>query len=229
MAKVIKKRPDKKTHAEGDIKDTVKDIKERIGKRQQTFVYMLIGFLFVVTSVAAFFIYTKTTLNTALELESEAYNLYYGDYLKQPISDDERYRKALDLFKKSYAAKKRAHVLLYIANCQYELGNYDEAIKTLTDLNNQFSEPQIISLSYYKMAMAYMRKGEKDSALNALKNIYTIKGSTINDVALLESGRILESMGKTEEAKERYRDLINKFPKSALLDEAKKRLGDKQS
>lgn len=229
MPKVIKKRLDKKVHTEEDIKDTLKDIKERISQRQRTFVYILIGFLFVIISVTGFFIYTKTSLNTALELEAEGYNLYYGDYLKQPMSNDERYRKALDLFKRSYDAKKRAHVLLYIANCHYELGNYDEAIKTLTELNNRFSDPQIISLSYYKMAMAYMKKGEKDNALNTLKNIYTIKGSTINDVALLESGKILESIGKTAEAKEKYKELINKFPKSALLDEAKKRLEDKQS
>ncbi len=224
MPRPIKKRLEKKGQEKGDIRETVEDIKEVLRKRQRNLIYLFSASIVIVILIIGFVVYSKTTASKASELEFEGYKLYYGDNLIIPLSNEERYRKALDMFSKAYKTRKRPYPLLYMANCHYELGNYDDAIKLLSDLNNQFSDPNIISLSYYKMAMAYMKKGDMEKALEALKNIYTIKGSTLNDIALFESGRILEKMDKKQEAKERFKELVDRFPKSQLLDEAKKRL-----
>ena len=224
MPRPIKKRLEKKGQEKGDIRETVEDIKEVLRKRQRNLIYLFSASIVIVILIIGFVVYSKTTASKASELEFEGYKLYYGDNLIIPLSNEERYRKALDMFSKAYKTRKRPYPLLYMANCHYELGNYDDAIKLLSDLNNQFSDPNIISLSYYKMAMAYMKKGDMEKALEALKNIYTIKGSTLNDIALFESGRILEKMGKKEEANQKFKELVDRFPKSQLLDEAKKRL-----
>lgn len=224
MPRPIKKRLEKKGQEKGDIRETVEDIKEVLRKRQRNLIYLFLASIVMVILIIGFVVYSKTTASKASELEFEGYKLYYGDNLIIPLSNEERYRKALDMFSKAYKTRKRPYPLLYMANCHYELGNYDDAIKLLSDLNNQFSDPNIISLSYYKMAMAYMKKGDMEKALEALKNIYTIKGSTLNDIALFESGRILEKMGKKEEANQKFKELVDRFPKSQLLDEAKKRL-----
>lgn len=224
MPKPIKKRLEKKGPEKEDIRETVEDIKEVLRKRQRNLIYFFSGFIVIVILIIGFVIYSKTTASKAAEFEFEGYKLYYGDNILIPLSNEERYRKALEMFTKAYKARKKPYPLLYMANCHYELGNYDDAIKLLSDLNNKFSDPNIISLSYYKMAMAYMKKGEMEKALEALKNIYTIKGSTLNDIALFESGRILEKMEKKEEAKQKFKELVDRFPKSQLLDEAKKRL-----
>jgi TolA-binding protein len=40
-------------------------------------------------------------------------------------------------------------------------------------------------------------------------------------MALMESGKVLESQGKKEEAKAMFKDLVTKFPNSPLATEAK--------
>lgn len=228
MPKPIKKRTEKKiVTTEEDLRETVVDIRQRLKERQRTMVYALTAFIVLALSIGGFAVYKKTSSNRALELELEGYRLFYGDYQARLIPPVERYKQAVELFKKSYAAKKRPDVLLYIANCQYELGNYDESIKTLKGFNNQFSDPKVISLSYYKMAMAYVKKGDMDNALASLKNILNIKDIPLQDLALLETGKILELSGKTDDAKNKYRELINKFPKSVLVNEARARLEEK--
>jgi TolA-binding protein len=74
------------------------------------------------------------------------------------------------------------------------------------------------------MATAYVKKGELDNALNTLKSLLSIKDSSLHDMALLESGKILELMGKKDDAKNKYNEMINKFPKSPLLNEARARM-----
>lgn len=225
MPKTIKKRSEKRISTEEDIRDTVVDIRERLKERQRILIYGAVIFIAVVISVIAFTVYTKTSTNKALGLELEGYKLFYGDYDDRILTTPaERYQKALKVFKDSYAAKKQPHILLYIANCHYELGSYDEAIKALRELNSQFSDPTIISLSYYKMAMAYVKKGDMDNALASLKNLLSIKDSALQDMALLESGKILELMGRKDDAKIKYNEIINKFPKSPLLNEARARM-----
>jgi tetratricopeptide (TPR) repeat protein len=226
MPKVIKKRVRKTLTPEEEIKETVEDIKEKIKTRQRTLAYFIGIFFILITFVIAFIVYNRTSSAKALELQSEGYKLFYGEYLTSLIQPTERYQKALDLFKKSYEKRKRPDTLLYIANCYYELGNYDEAIKSLNLLIEKFSEPKLVSMAYYKIAMAYMKKNDQDKALSILKNISGIKNGSFQDIALFEVGNLLESIGKTEEAKASYRELINKFPKSGLVNEAKKRLGE---
>lgn len=227
MPKIIKRRAEKKSRKEEDIRDTVVDIRERLKQRQRTLVYIAIVFVAVTLSVSGLFIYKKASTNKALALELEGYRLFYGDYQGQAALPAERYKKALEKFKESYKAKKRPNMLLYIANCHYESGGYDEAIKTLKELTSQFPDSKVTSIAYYKMAMAYVKKGEMDNALAALKQIISVKDSALQDMALLEAGKILELSGKTEDAKNNYKELINKFPKSALINEAKARMGEK--
>lgn len=226
MPKVIKKKVKKVFTPEEEIKETVEDIKEKIKTRQRTLAYLIGIFFVLITIVVSFIVYNRISLSKALEFQAEGYKLFYGEYLTSIMQPTERYQKALDLFKKSYNKKKRPDTLLYIANCYYELGNYDEAIKNLNLLIEKFSEPKLVSMAYYKIAMSYLKKNDPDKALFMLKNISGIKNGAYQDVALFEIGNLLESMGKTEEAKASYRELINKFPKSGLINEAKKRLGE---
>lgn len=226
MPKIIKKRVKKTTTPEEEIKETVEDIKEKIKTRQRTLAYFIGIFFILITLVILFIVYNRTSLSKALEFKAEGYKLFYGEYMASLIPQTERYQKALDLFKKSYEKKKRPDTLLYIANCYYELGNYDEAIKSLNLLIEKFSEPKLVSMAYYKLAMAYLKKNDPDKAISMLKNIPSIKNGSFQDIALFEIGSLLESIGRTDEAKASYRELINKFPKSGLINEAKKRLGE---
>jgi predicted negative regulator of RcsB-dependent stress response len=228
MPKIIKKRSDKDEERDEDLRDTIGDIRERMKVKQKTLVYSLILFLVVASVVVAVVVYSRVTASRALDLAAEGYTVYHGDYTASPLPPAERYKKALALFKESYDKKKRAPVLLYIAYSQYELGDYDGSIKSLKELIDTFTDPQIVPLAYLKMASAYVKKNDPESALAALRSLASIKSSPLQDLALLEIGKILESRGKADEAKSAYRDLVTKFPKSALVNEAKAKLGEKQ-
>ncbi|MBZ0157178.1 MAG: tetratricopeptide repeat protein [Alphaproteobacteria bacterium] len=225
MPKVIKKRLAGKSQNEETLSETVVDLRERLKERQKTLVYGLIAFGAVVLLVVAVMVYTRVTTSKAAALQTEGYRIFFGETTIQYTSPADRYKSALEKFQKAYDTKKSPVTLLYIANSYYELGNYDEAIKTLKDLTSRYSDLRIVSLAHYKLSSAYLKKGDANSALTTLTNLAGIKDSPLQDLALLESGKVLETMGKKEEAKAKYKELIDKFPKSSLVPEARARLG----
>ncbi|MGO9378189.1 MAG: tetratricopeptide repeat protein [Dissulfurispiraceae bacterium] len=226
MPKVIKKRISKHENPGEGLQDTVDDIRSRLKERQRLLVMGFAAFLVVLIAVGGFVVYNKSQRDKAAELQREAYRLFYNDNSAELAGSGDNYRKALDLFTKSYDIKQKAYVLLYIAYCKYELGNYDDAIKTLKELNDKFPDPGITPLAYYKMAEAYLKKGDSANALTTLKDLASIKDGIFHDIALMESGKILDSQGKKEEAKAMYKELLSKFPNSSLAAEAKTRLGE---
>jgi predicted negative regulator of RcsB-dependent stress response len=221
MPKIIKKRISKHEGSDEGLQDTVNDIRSRLKERQRALVIGFSAFLVVLIAAGGFYIYNKSQRDKATEFQREAYQLFYNESPTQSSVSGDNYRKALDLFSKSYDIKKRADVLLYIAYCKYELGNYDDAIKTLKELNDKFPDPRIMPLAYFKMAEAYLKKGDNTGALATLKDLASIKDGIFQDMALMESGKVLESQGKKEEAKSMFKDLVTKFPNSPLATEAK--------
>jgi predicted negative regulator of RcsB-dependent stress response len=226
MPKVIKKRSEKFNGSDESLQGTVEDIRARMKERQRSLVIGLVVFLVLIAAVGAFFIYNKSQADKAAGLQREAYLLFYSENSAQLLMAGENYKKALELFRKSYDVKKKADVLLYIAYCQYELGSYDDAIKSLKELNEQFADSRIVPLSYYKMAESYLKKNDITNALAAMNTLAGLKDSIFHDLALMESGKILESQGKKEDAKAKYKELITKYPNSALAGEAKAMLGE---
>ncbi|MBF0329720.1 MAG: tetratricopeptide repeat protein [Nitrospirae bacterium] len=217
MPKVIKKRVEKKESKSEDIGGTVTDLRERIKERQKILIYAAVATIAVIVSAITFFVYTNANADKASELEAEGMKTLYGLSQGAEIPVDQ-YKRALDFFKKSYDTKKSSSALLYMANCNYALGNYDAAIKNLLELNSSTSETGMLSLSYYKLASVYAKKGDLENALKTYGNLASIKGSGLQELALLESAKLLESTGKTEEAQKKYKELTEKFPKSLVAD-----------
>ena len=230
MPKSIKKRTSKKvTGTETDVKEKLASLKDTLHERRKTVLRYGAIILVVLLAIPAFLFYDYTSRKKAKALEYDAYKIYQNIYQTQPLPGDERYKKALDIFKKSYETRKTPSVLLYIAGCYYELGNYDEAIRTLKDFTQRYEdEDDLIPLAYEKLAMAYERKSDTKEALKALESLYNLKGYIYKDLALIESARLLEKEGKTDEAMKKYKELSEKFPNSPFSDEAKAKLGGKK-
>ena len=224
MPKVIKKRNVQHSSQEENLRDTVDDIRSRIKEQQKMLVIALGIFLFVLIAGGSYFIYSKSAGEKAEAFQRDAYRAFYSEGAGLPAATGENYKRALDLFRKSYDEKKKADVLLYIAYCQYGLGNYDEAITTIKDLNSRFSDPAIAPLAYYKLAETYLKKSDQNNAIAALNSIIGMKG-IYQDMALMQLAKIFELQGKVAEAKAKYSELAAKFPASALAAEAKARAG----
>ncbi|TAL22271.1 MAG: tetratricopeptide repeat protein [Nitrospirae bacterium] len=230
MPKPIKKKVVKKAGSEIEVGGVISKLKESAAKKKRVMVAAAGAVLIFAGAVSGFFIYNGIMKNKAQKLEYEAYKMYYGLYLTQSVAGEEQYKKALELFKQAYDAKKSPVSLFYIANCYYETGRYEEALNTLGELNRKFPDDErFVPLSYYKMAMVSLKRGENEEALKALDILYRYKTGTYKDLSLLESGRILEAMGKADDAKRKYEELTKNFPQSPFAEEAQIRAGEKKS
>ncbi len=229
MPKVIKKRVQKKTIAtEAEVKDKLAGLKDTLKERQKLVLKYGVGVLFIIIAIISFLLYNYTSHKKARTFEYEAYKIYYNEYQGPSLNDEEHYKKALDIFKKAYDIRKSPLSLFYIAACYYELGKYDDALKTLKDFTQRYSkEDRFIPLVFQKMAMVYIKKGDINEAMKTLDNLYNLNSNIYKDFALMENGRLLEKEGKLDEAKKKYKELTTKFPNSPFLDEAKAKLSEK--
>jgi len=227
MPKPIKKRISKKStlDTEAEVKEKFSSLKDTIMERKKTAVTYGSVFVIVILAVVGFLMYSYNSRQRATELAYEAYKIYYST-APQEENKTERVSRALALFKKAYDASKTSTSLFYIADCYYELGRYDEALKTLKDFTGRYSgDQQLAPLAYQKMAMVYIVKGDMNGALKTLDDLYNLKGDIYKDFSLIESAKLLEKEGKTDEAKKKYEDLVKKFPNSPFVEEAKVKMG----
>ncbi|NCO67970.1 MAG: hypothetical protein COY75_01960 [Nitrospirae bacterium CG_4_10_14_0_8_um_filter_41_23] len=229
MPKLIKKRvPKKTTSTEADVKDKLISLKDTIKERQTTAIKYGAGVLVIFLAIASFLLYSYTSQKKARMFEYEAYKIYYNTQI-QGINKEDQYKKALDTFKKAYDTRKSPISLFYIAGCYYELGKYDDAMKTLKDFTQRYSnEERFIPLVYQKIAMAYMKKGDSNEAMKTLDTLYNLHGDIYKDFALMEYGKLLEKEGKVDEAKKKYKELTTRFPNSPFIDEARAKLSEKK-
>jgi|WetSurSiteA1Bulk_404760.scaffolds.fasta_scaffold13925_2 predicted negative regulator of RcsB-dependent stress response len=225
MPKAIKKRITKKTSTtEEEVQDKLSGLKVTMRERRKTVFQYGAIVLIVILAAASFFIYTSYAQKKSQELSYEGYKTFYN-IPKTPMSKEEQYQKALDMFQKSYNTKKSPVSLFYIAACYYELGRYDDALKSLKDFTGQYSsDAQFIPLAYQKMSTIYVKKGDMKEAKKTLDTLYNFKGDIYKDFALIEYARLLEKEGKGDEAKKKYEELSTKYPNSPFIDEAKTKL-----
>lgn len=220
MPKAIKKKTVKKIKTEENIVET---LQESIKERQKTILMSVAAVLVLALAVGGYFWYKGSREARFEELSYTGYRLYYGLNVKNPLPPAERYKKALSDFTEAASIKKSPYLLYYIGACQYELGNYQEAIKTFNDLNASFpADENYLPLGRYKTAMVYRKLGNQEELLKTLDLLASSKNPSLRDVALYESAALLRSMGRTDEADKRMEQLRKEFPDSPYAKAEKK-------
>lgn len=230
MPKAIKKKVKQKNVDSGmEATERLYDISARLRDKQKKLVTYGIGAAAVFVLGAGIMLYQNNEKESARKFEYEAYKIYYNQYQKTPLTSQEQFQKSLDLFKQAYAKKKSPRLLLYMANCYYELNRLDDAINSLNEFTKTYaSEKELLPLAYQKMAGIQIRKGNQAEALKTLDVLYKSSGNIYKDYALVEAARILESDGKKDEANAKYKELTEKFKESPFLEEAKSKLAEKK-
>ncbi len=230
MPKAIKKRRSKKIDVpEEEVQERLSTLKDALQQRQGVMLKIGVGIAVLIAVVVSLLIYSHTAASKAKKLEYEAYTIYYGKASQQAGAREDRYGKALNIFKQAYQARKSPFSLYYIAACSYELGNYDEALKTLKDFTRKYSgEAEFLPLAYRKMSTIYLQKDNTAEAKKMLDALYNLKGDIYKDFALMEYGKLLEREGKLDEAKSKYEELITRFPTSPFKDEAQLKVAEKK-
>jgi len=229
MPKAIKKKSTRKEHdTEVDVQDRIQDIKQVFEKKQKTLVAYGLTALSAAVVIGGIAVYRFNASDKARQLEYEAYKTLNSLYQKTPAGPD-RTQKAFELFQQAYEKKKSPRILLFIADAYVEMCRLDDALKTLDDVTKRYArEETLMPLAYQKIAAIQLKKGDKEAARKALDALTAAPGDIFKDVVLIEKAKMLEQEGKKDEASALYRDLVEKYPNSPYIEEAKAKLGEKK-
>lgn len=222
MPKIIKKRPArKKPVQENEVKSAALQALDKIKERQKQVIVAASVVIAIVILYAAFAIYSSSLSSKAYSLEKEAYKYYYGEIADKSMSDEDKWKKALELNKKSVDAKATPSALFYVGNCYYNLKDYDNAIKEYSRFIDKFSSNKaILPLVYQKLSSAYFRTNQNDKALNTLGKLAGVDDGIFKDTALVLEARYYEGAGEKEKALAKYREIVSGFPVSVWSTEA---------
>jgi hypothetical protein len=116
---------------------------------------------------------------------------------------------------KNHGGTKAANLAHFYAGVSYlHKNDYNNAVKYLKDFDTDAKQIQMIA--YGRLGDAYSELGKKEDAVENYKKAGTyFEDDEINSSEFLfRAGYLLESMGKTKEAVEVYKDLKQKYPRT---------------
>ncbi len=222
MPKVIKKKAAKNTSAqEPDVKSVALQTVEALRAKQQQ---VLIGVSIIVIVFALLIsvsMYSSSQYKAASVIEKEASQYYYGDGIDKSLSQEDRWKKALELYQNSVDTKATPSALFYLGNTYSNLGDQENAIKQYEHFADKFSsETGILPLVYQKLASSYFRTAQNDKALETLSRLGKVDRGIFKDTGLVLEARHYSSAGETAKALQKYRELVMEHPDSPWSAEA---------
>lgn len=226
MPKIIKKRTVKKKSLQGDeAKSTALQALDVLKKVQKQIIKAVSAVVVVIVLYIMFALYSSSLKNKAYSLEMEANRVYYGSDKDVAVSDEDKWKKAIEIYKRSIDIKATPTALFYLGNCYFNLGEYEKAIKEYSAFNDKFGEEDgIIAIVYQKLASAYFRTGQNNKALETLGELAKVERGIFRDTALIIEARYHEKTGQKEKALDQYRTIITEFPTSPWSVEAKSKV-----
>jgi tetratricopeptide (TPR) repeat protein len=226
MPKIIKKKVvQKKTVQDEEVAGFALDALDAAKGRQKQLLIVGLVIVAMLALYMAFSMYSSSLEADAVAIEKKANDYYYGEAVEGTMSDDERLKKALEIFKESVDIKVTRTALYNLGNTYYKMGDYANAIKQYDLFVNKFSgNVEMLALVYQKIAASYIRSGQKEKAFVALRKLEKIKSGIFKDTALLLEARYLESEGDLEKSLEKYAELAAEFPGSVWSGEAASKL-----
>lgn len=226
MPKAIKKRVTKKVGLkEEEVKSTAVYSLNLLKEKKKVFIYILLALVISVILTIAFIFYSSSVKKKAYAFEREAHSYYYNINLKNPLTDEERWKKSLELFQKAIEVKSTPLKQFYIGNCYFNLGDYNNAIKAYLKFIGKYkNEQEILPLVYQKLAAAYIERGKSDEAIKTLDTLARFRNGIFKDTALILEARHYEATGRPEDAMKKYKELVKDFPSSLWAAEAKAKI-----
>lgn len=226
MPKIIKKKvAEKKTVQKDEVKGFALDALDAVKERQKQFIIVGVVVAAILALYITFSMYSSYIEADAVNIENKANSYYYSEVVEGSMSDEERLKKALEIYKESVDIKVTRTALYNLGNTYYRLGDYANAIKQYDLFVNKFSgNAEMLALVYQKIAASYIRSGQKDKALEALRKLAKVGSGIFKDTALVLEARYLESAGDTEKSLEKYLELAAEFPDSVWIGEVASKL-----
>lgn len=225
MPKPIKKKLVKQETHQEDVQEIMSKLAHKAAQRKKQIIIAAIAAVMLILLGSAVYIYSKNATKRADMLEFEAYKNFNGLYETEPLLIASRLETALTKFTQANEIKSTPFREYYIAATLFEMGKYDEAITALEQFMGKYANNmRFIPSARFKIAMAYKRKGDMDKAIKTLNDFNFHSTNALKDLALIESAEILESLGRDEEAQQRYSLLVREHQNSRFVPLASSKL-----
>ncbi len=226
MPKVIKKKAArKKTVQEDEVKSVALQAVETLKQKQKHAIIAVSAIIGIVIIYVAFSFYSSSVAERAYALEQEAYSHYYSESADETVPVEDKWKKAIDLFRESLNLKATPTVAFYLGNSYSNLNDYDNAIKEYSSFIDRFSsETGILPLVYQKLASLLFKTGQNEKALETLGKLAEIENGIFKDTALVLEARHYETTGAKDKALEKYREVLADFTSSPWGSEANSRI-----
>lgn len=222
MPKPIKKRIDTTTRKGAEEHG---DILHRLGaeaKARQRQITITVGAVLAVCLVIlGSWYYTASTREKADLLQYQGLRYFEAAPGYEALPEAERMTKAAELFRESHETRQSPFSLYYVGLSTEGTGRVEDAVGVYREFMAAYpADPRFTPLAHYRLAMALVKLGKMDEAIAELDAFSSQAAPAMKDVALMEAAKLLESLGRTEEAQARYEMLVKTLPTSTFVGEA---------
>ncbi|HUJ79536.1 MAG TPA: tetratricopeptide repeat protein [Nitrospiria bacterium] len=150
-----------------------------------------------------------------------------GEQMKSPMA--ERCEKALPLYRQitdRYGHSRLAPLAMYYqANCQVELGKFDDAQALYTSVIDRYGPANAVAqLAALRLGYLYAHRGDRTRAIQQFQQLSQQPTASNRDEALYEVGRLREAENDREGALATYKAVQKEFSKSPWSSEAAARI-----
>jgi tetratricopeptide (TPR) repeat protein len=148
------------------------------------------------------------------------------------LSDSDAYNQALAKFKDTYNQypDKKAGIkaLFYAGSCNFNLGNYKEAISYYHDFLDKIGNEENLlkPFTYEGLGYAYEEEGDYQKAIEWFEKQKNEKSAALNMMSLLNLARCYQAVGENEKSCQAYREFGNAHPSSSFVEIANIKLAD---
>ncbi len=113
---------------------------------------------------------------------------------------------------------------LELAEQFYNKGKYNDAIEAYTEAIKEISKNNIKSEAYYKIAMSYYHLKQYEKSIEYFATVCSLSENMYKDDAQIQIAEANMKLGKIDEAKKAYKNVLAVYPKSRHIPKARKML-----
>ena len=188
-----------------------------VRERQNTFLAILAALVVAVIIVAVVASSRTRTQQAVGQLSSEAHSLYQMGNYQEAI---QRFQSVLDQYGRTQQADMAAFLL---ADSYFKLGDYEKSIESYQLYVDKYHRDQLLTASSltgiavcHEQLNRYAQAGDfYQQAARGYPNLFLAPES------LLNAGRCYVLAGQDNDAIAAFQDLIEKYPKSRYVDDAR--------
>lgn len=184
-----------------------------IEKYQKQILYVVAGIVLLVLAVLAFRNYYMKPREIAAENEMAKAQSYFAVDSFKVALDGNKQTIGFKEIASEYSITASGNLAsAYAGICYYKLGQYDNAIKFLSqyDGNDDYFTVVVVGLT----GDAYVELGKSEKALSCFEKAESMDNKVLSPVYIKKAGVVLESLNKTDKALEKYQMIKDKYPTS---------------